>query len=110
MVFIHRECSDLNVARVAQRISEDGHAVPTAKVIQQIPRTLALVKASIPLCDEVRVVDNSSADDPFRLVLACKHGCAHDQQRPLPAWADHGWNISLAAQPPKSACLGVDDQ
>lgn len=88
MVFIHLECSELNVARVAQRISEGGHAVPTDKVIQRIPRTLALVKASIPLCDEVRIVDNSSSDEPFRWVLTFKDGCVFDQRRPLPAWAE----------------------
>jgi predicted ABC-type ATPase len=88
MVFLHLECAELNVARVAQWMSEGGHAMPTDKVIQRIPRTLALMKASIPLCDEVHVVDNSSADESFRLALTFKDGCVHEQQQALPAWAE----------------------
>jgi hypothetical protein len=32
------------------------------------------VQASIPLCDQVRVLDNSSADDPFQPVMTIKLG------------------------------------
>jgi predicted ABC-type ATPase len=87
LVLIHLEHAELNAARVAQRVSEGGHDVPTEKLIQRIPRLLAQVKASIPLCDAVYVLDNSSADDPFRPVLTISEGRLERHQHPLPGWA-----------------------
>ena len=45
------------------------------------------VKTSIPLCDEVRVFDNSSAEDPFQTVMTIKIGGVELLQQPLPQWA-----------------------
>lgn len=87
MVVIHLEHAELNAARVAQRVNEGGHDVPTEKLIQRIPRMLAQVKASIPLCDEVRVLDNSSADNPFQPVMTIQGGKVEIHQHPLPSWA-----------------------
>jgi len=88
MVVIHLEQVELNAARVAQRVSEGGHNVPTEKVIQRIPRMLAQVRASIPLCDQVRVLDNSSAEDPFQPVLTISQGKVQPHRHPLPNWAE----------------------
>ena len=87
MVVIHLNHAELNAARVAQRVSEGGHSVPTPKVISRIPRMLAQVKASIPLCDQVRILDNSSAEDPFRPVVTIRNGGVQQHQSPLPGWA-----------------------
>ena len=48
---------------------------------------LAQVQASIPLCDEVRVLDNSSADDPFQPVITIKADRVEIRQHPLASWA-----------------------
>ena len=87
MVVIHLGQAELNAARVAQRVSEGGHSVPTATVISRIPRMLAQVKASIPLCDQVRVLDNSLAEDPFRPVVTIRNGSVQQHLDPLPTWA-----------------------
>jgi predicted ABC-type ATPase len=87
MVLIHLEHAELNAARVAQRVREGGHNVPTEKLLKRIPRLLDQVKTAIPLCDEVRVLDNSSAEDPFRPVMTIKLGRTELHQHPLPAWA-----------------------
>lgn len=87
MVLIHLEQAELNAARVAQRVREGGHDVPTEKLLKRIPRLLDQVKTAIPLCDEVRVLDNSSAEDPFRPVMTITLGKAELHQHPLPAWA-----------------------
>ena len=87
MVLIHLEQAELNAARVAQRVQEGGHNVPTEKLLKRIPRLLDQVKMAIPLCDEVRVLDNSSAEDPFRPLLTIKLGQVECHQHPLPAWA-----------------------
>ena len=87
MVLIHLEQAELNAARVAQRVQEGGHNVPTEKILQRIPRMLDQVKMAIPLCDEVRVLDNSSAENPFRPLMTIKLGQVELHQQPLPAWA-----------------------
>jgi predicted ABC-type ATPase len=45
------------------------------------------VKTAIRLCDEVRLLDNSSAENPFQPVMTIKLGQVEFQQHPLPAWA-----------------------
>ncbi|PKM46873.1 MAG: hypothetical protein CVV05_00210 [Gammaproteobacteria bacterium HGW-Gammaproteobacteria-1] len=88
LVAIHVEGVDLNQARIAQRVSAGGHAVPPEKVASRIPRTLQHLKAAIPLCDEVRMLDNSSSDDPFRQVLTIKDGAVRQRLPALPRWAE----------------------
>ena len=87
MVMIHLDHVDLNQARISTRVSEGGHSVPADKVISRIPRMLAQVKASIPLCDMVQVYDNSSASDPFEPVLTWRDGDLQVHREPLPNWA-----------------------
>ncbi|MFD2112887.1 zeta toxin family protein [Thiorhodococcus fuscus] len=89
LVFIHLETIALNQARVAQRISEGGHSVPADKVSARIPRLLDHVKTALPLCDHVRILDNSSADDPFRQIAVIRAGQAEIlTDSALPDWAD----------------------
>lgn len=88
MVFIHLESTALNHARVAQRVSEGGHSVPDEKVASRIPRTLQHVKNSIPLCDQLHVVDNSSTDDPLKRLFVIKNGMVDRYVNPLPSWAE----------------------
>ncbi|MCL6415791.1 AAA family ATPase [Aestuariirhabdus sp. Z084] len=88
LVFIHLESSSLNQARVSQRVEEGGHNVPTEKIQQRIPRLLANIKVAIPLCDQVRLLDNSRLDDPFRVVATLCAGCLKIEQGPLSVWAE----------------------
>ena len=84
LVLIHLNNASLNQARIAQRISEGGHHVPAEKVIGHL---LNNVQASLALCDQVRLVDNSSADHPFLPVATIIAGVEQRHQDPLPAWA-----------------------
>jgi len=86
LVLIHLEHTDLNKARISQRVSEGGHNVPDEKVEQRIPRTLAHVKKAIPLCDQVRILDNSSSDNPFTPVVSIIGGQTTGHFRPVPEW------------------------
>ncbi|MEZ4326175.1 MAG: zeta toxin family protein [Polyangiales bacterium] len=87
LVLVHVSTVALNQARVSQRVSEGGHAVPDDKVTARIPRVLAHVRDALPLCDQVRVLDNSSLSDPFRPVLTVRAGAVERHVDPLPAWA-----------------------
>ncbi len=88
LVFIHVESVSLNKARVSQRVEEGGHAVPEDKIEGRVPRTLANVKAALPLCDQVRVLDNSSLERPFVPVLTIKQGSVMKHCDMLPLWAE----------------------
>jgi predicted ABC-type ATPase len=86
MVFIHLEQSSLNKARVRQRIETGGHAVPEDKIESRIPKTLDNVLNALPLCDDVWVLDNSSAQEPYKKLLRIQDGELQQFIQPLPAW------------------------
>ncbi|HVF76000.1 MAG TPA: zeta toxin family protein [Acidimicrobiales bacterium] len=73
---------DLAVARVANRVENDGHDVPEEKVRSRYARLWSLVAEAIPLVDEATVYDNSSASEPFRVVASFDRGVALSK----PAW------------------------
>ena len=56
----------INIARVASRVSAGGHDVPVEKIILRYDRALALVHDLIPLCDVCHIYDNSM-DEPYRI-------------------------------------------
>lgn len=87
LVFIHLDQVALNLARIAQRVSEGGHDVPQDKVVTRIPRTMVHIRRALPLCDHVYLLDNSRIDDPFLAIAEIHHGSLETGQRPLPAWA-----------------------
>lgn len=87
LVIIHIDPPELNLARVKQRVVDGGHSVPEDKILSRIPRVLNNVAKAIPLCDQVRVLDNSRLDNPFRPVLTIKNGIKTYQQDCLPEWA-----------------------
>jgi len=87
LIFIHLEPVDLNKARISQRLESGGHHVPDEKVEQRIPRLLNHIKTVIPLCDQVRIFDNSSARNPFVPVMTIRDGAIEVQQRTVPEWA-----------------------
>jgi predicted ABC-type ATPase len=88
LVMIHLNNTDLNQARVAERVSVGGHTVPSEKIISRVPRMLRHVQMSLPLCDLVTVYNNSSQDDPYQRVFTIEHGKETKHLNPLPTWAE----------------------
>jgi len=86
LVFIHLDTVSLNQARVAQRISEGGHNVPDEKVASRIPKLLQNIKNTLPLCDQVSILNNSRIDNPFEQVAVFRNGQLREKI-PLPDWA-----------------------
>ena len=87
LVYIHLQTSELNEARVYQRVVEGGHTVPADKIHSRIPRTMKHIAAVLPLVNEARLLDNSYRDDPFRQVACVKRGRRQWTNDPLPQWA-----------------------
>lgn len=87
LVFICLESAALSIARVHQRARQGGHDIPDATLRARFPRTLANMRAAIPLVDEAFLFDNSSFDTPYRIVAVYRHGHLVSRHPPLPAWA-----------------------
>jgi predicted ABC-type ATPase len=86
LVYIHLHRSELNEARVRQRVSEGGHNVPSDKIHSRIPRTVKNIAQALLFADEARLLDNSSADRPFKQVAIVEKGALTETVDPLPQW------------------------
>ncbi len=85
--YIYLNHHQANLARVATRVIDGGHDVPEQKVIERIPRTLDNIKRTIPLADELYLLDNSSTEKPFQHIAKFSQGVLHEDIRSLPPWA-----------------------
>ena len=88
LVFIHLDHSQLNKARVNARVQQGGHDVPDTKIEQRIPRTLNHIKSTLPLVDEAHFLDNSSYQNPYKIVAVLQQGRLTIECDPLPPWAE----------------------
>jgi len=86
LVYIHLETDQLNQARVAQRVSEGGHSVPSEKIISRIPRTMQYVSDALALVDIAQFYDNSSYQHPFTSIASLTNGHLKTVES-LPDWA-----------------------
>lgn len=64
----------LPVARVALRVQQGGHDVPTDKIRARYERLWPLVAAARKLADRTTVYDNTSAEHPFREIAVYDRG------------------------------------
>lgn len=87
LVFIGLDGPALSIARVKQRVLQGGHDVPDEKLRARFPRTLANLRAAIALVDEAFLFDNSSYDEPYRIIAVYQQGHLVSQHQPPPPWA-----------------------
>lgn len=87
LIYIHLFDSQLNEARVNQRVTEGGHSVPPEKIHTRIPRTQKHIKTVLPLVDEARLLENSSRKNPFQQIAVVKAGRVDLLISPVPSWA-----------------------
>lgn len=90
VVYVHLQTDELNQARVAQRVMQGGHDVPTDKIISRIPRTMCNVHAALPFVDIAVLYDNSSAAHPYDTIATLQNGRLDKRQELpyLPQWAE----------------------
>ena len=87
LVYVHLDHPELHQARVRQRVGDGGHDVPSDKIASRLPRTQAHIAVAARLVDEVRLLDNTSIDDPFVTVATGIPGNFVAYRSPLPSWA-----------------------
>jgi predicted ABC-type ATPase len=74
--------------RVAMRVTQGGHDVPSDKLKTRFPRTLANLHAAIRQLPHVLVFDNSDLHRAYRLVATFERGQCLTRVEPLPPWLD----------------------
>jgi predicted ABC-type ATPase len=74
--------------RVAMRVLQGGHDVPTEKLLARFPRTLRNLATAIRELPRVLVYDNGDLGHPFRQVAEFQRGTPVLLNPPLPAWLE----------------------
>lgn len=87
--FIGLSGADLSEARVAARVRQGGHDVPTERLARRYAQSLKNLAAAIAFVPTVRVFDNSSQEHPYRLVLRVENGKVVERPEPTPDWLAH---------------------
>ena len=86
LCFIGLSGPEKSEERVAMRVSQGGHDVPSDKLMARFPRTLANVKAAVQELQYVLVFDNDDFARPFRRVAVFAHGQRIWSTEPMPKW------------------------
>jgi predicted ABC-type ATPase len=84
--FIGAEGAEVSQERVAMRVLQGGHDVPTDKLIERYPRVMRNLRRALVEVSNVRVYDNSDLRDPYRLVAAHEDGGAVVLHGTAPEW------------------------
>jgi len=86
LCFIGISGSDISEQRVAMRVSQGGHDVPTEKLVERFQRTLGNPQVAIRELPHVWIFDNSDLTRPFRKVAVFGSGRLVEHQEPIPEW------------------------
>lgn len=90
--FIGLSGADLSAVRVAVRVMQGGHDVPTDRLARRYEQSLKNLVAAIGFVPTVRVLDNSSQKHPYRLVLRTENGRVAERPDPTPDWLARALN------------------
>ena len=85
LFFVGIEDAESSEARVAMRVLQGGHDVPTEKLRSRYERSMNNLRSALKQLRHVRVYDNSDLADAYRLVVELSEGkiALH---APLPEW------------------------
>jgi predicted ABC-type ATPase len=85
LIYVGTTNSDINVARVNNRVMLGGHDVPEEDIRRRYERSLANLPLAVPRADYSLVFDNSTRNG-FQLIAHFDHGTAQWFQE-APSWA-----------------------
>jgi predicted ABC-type ATPase len=86
LCFIGIADADRSEERVAMRVSQGGHDVPTDKLTARFPRTMINLSQAIQELPCVLIFDNDYLRTPYRLTAVFKNGRPMLLAKPIPAW------------------------
>jgi len=86
LCFIGISSPKVSETRVAMRVSQGGHDVPSDKLRARYPRTLANLWKAVRELPHVLIFDNDDLSQPFRQVAEFQHGVQVSLRRPVSPW------------------------
>jgi len=86
LCFVGISAWKISEQRVAMRLSQGGHDVPSEKLAARFPRTLANLKAAIQKLPLVLVFDNEDIGSSYRKVAEFAQSVRTLSAPPEPAW------------------------
>jgi predicted ABC-type ATPase len=86
LCFIGISGPEVSEERVAMRVSQGGHDVPTEKLVARFPRTMANLKTAIRDLPQVWMFDNDDLRKPFRQAAIFENGQRVKLNEPTPEW------------------------
>jgi predicted ABC-type ATPase len=90
LCFIGIESAQISEERVAMRVLQGGHDVPSDKLAARFPRTIENLRQAVRTLPHVLVFDNGDLARPFRKVAEFRQGEPVALVTPLPSWLA-GW-------------------
>jgi len=88
LIYIGIADAEQSADRVATRVKVGGHGVPLEKILARYQRTLDNLERAIARLPRVTLYDNSSFDEPYRLIGEFLNGQLHKRTKdPIPQWA-----------------------
>lgn len=88
LIYIGIANAELSALRVDQRLASGGHDVPRERIASRFERSLRNLAKAIDLVPTVHLYDNSSAEQPYRLVATFHAGALTSRMRGrVPRWA-----------------------
>ena len=85
--------------RVDQRVAAGGHDVPRDRIASRFERSLANLKTAIDYMPLVKIYDNSSVDEPYRLVATFEGGKQTLIADRIPKWLKPALRTSPKSRP-----------
>ena len=86
LCFIGIAGPETSEARVAMRVSQGGHDVPSEKLASRFRRSIKNLKAAMQILPIVLVFDNDDLSDPFRRLAEFRNGKPLTLSEPIPEW------------------------
>jgi predicted ABC-type ATPase len=86
LCFIGISGADVSEQRVAMRVTQGGHDVPTEKLESRYPRTMTNLKTALLEIPYIWIFDNDDLRAPYRLVAVYEHGQLVALHKPVPRW------------------------
>jgi predicted ABC-type ATPase len=86
LCFIGIAGPETSAQRVAMRVSQGGHDVPSEKLVSRFPRTMANLAMAVRELPYVLTFDNEDLRTPFRKVAAFEHAKLIWCCNPIPKW------------------------
>lgn len=84
--FIGLNSVELSAARVQGRVDAGGHDVPLDRINARYPRILENLRELCSIADRLTIFDNSSVDEPYRLIACLEHGQLLKLCEAPPSW------------------------